>query len=125
MTDVVVEVQTGRVVVGASFEASVVRSNARRMTEEVQSPTRPPPPRQARLLLRYALPLKHQEDLIGDLEEEYYTRWLPEEGLREARRLYWSHAIRSIAPMLWTAVKTSGIVTLILGAADWLRDRFG
>jgi hypothetical protein len=92
---------------------------------EVQTTTAPRPPREAKLLLRYALPRKHQEDIVGDLEEAYYTEWLPEHGSREAQRLYWWHAIRSIAPMLWSGVKTSGIIAAILGAADWLRDRLG
>jgi hypothetical protein len=82
--------------------------------------SRPAPPREAKLLLRYALPRKHQEHIIGDLEEAYYTEWLPEHGPRQARRLYWWHATRSIAPMLWTAAKTSGIITVIVGAAQWL-----
>ena len=93
------------------------------ITGSIASP--PAPPREAKLLLRYALPRKHQEYIIGDLEEAYYTEWLPEHGARQARRLYWWHAIRSIAPMLWTAVKRSGIITGIVGAADWFRDRLG
>jgi len=92
---------------------------------KVQATTPPPPPRQAKLLLRYALPRKHQEHIIGDLQEAYYTEWLAEHGPKEARRMYWWHAIRSIAPMLWTTVKRAGIIMAILGAADWLRDRLG
>jgi hypothetical protein len=83
------------------------------------------PPPQANLLLRYVLPRKHHEHIVGDLEEAYYTEWLPAHGPREARRLYWWHASRSIVPMLWTGVKRSTIITAILGAADWLRDRLG
>lgn len=92
---------------------------------EVQTTTASPPPREAKLLLRYALPRKHQEHIIGDLQEAYSTEWLPEHGPRDARRLYWWHAIWSIAPMLWTGVRRSAIITAILGAADWLRDRLG
>jgi hypothetical protein len=40
----------------------------------------PPPPQQVKLLLRYALRRKHQEHIIGDLEEAYYAEWLPEHG---------------------------------------------
>jgi hypothetical protein len=83
------------------------------------------PPLQAERLLNYVLPRARREEILGDLQEDYYTTWLPKFGPQEARRLYWLHTIRSIAPMLWTGVKRSGIITALLGAADWLRDRLG
>jgi hypothetical protein len=92
---------------------------------EVQAPTEPPRPRRAELLLNYILPKVRREEILGDLQEDYDTTWLPKFGPRQARRLYWWHAIRSIAPMLWTAVKKWGIITFIIGAAHWLRDRLG
>jgi hypothetical protein len=85
----------------------------------------PPPPLAAERLLHYLLPRARREEILGDLQEDYYTTWLHKFGPREARRLYWWHALRSIAPMLWSAVKTSGIVTLIIRTADWLRERLG
>jgi hypothetical protein len=92
---------------------------------ESQATPPAPPPRHAERLLNYVLPRARREEILGDLEEDYYTKWLPKYGAQEARRLYWADAIRSIAPLLWTAVKRSGIIAAILGAADWLRDRLG
>jgi hypothetical protein len=92
---------------------------------EVQALTPPPPPRHAERLLNYVLPRARREEILGDLEEDYYTKWVPKYGFQEARRLYWSDAIRSIAPMLWSGVKGSGIIAAILGVAEWLRDRLG
>ena len=63
----------------------------------------PPPPHQppaaAERLLRWVLPLKLQESVLGDLAEHYQTALL-QSGSREARRLYWWHALRSAAA-LW------------------------
>jgi hypothetical protein len=105
-----------------------VLQQIRQIIDEVEEEDQlqpPPPPRQAERLLNYVLPRTRREEILGDLEEDYYNKWLPKYGVDEARRLYWADAIRSIAPMLWTAVKRSGIITFILGAADWLRDRLG
>ena len=85
----------------------------------------PPPPQTAERLLHYLLPRARREDTLGDLQEDYYTTWVPKFGPPEACLLYWWHALRSIGPMLWTAVRTSGIVTLIVAVADWVRDKLG
>jgi Heavy metal associated domain 2 len=90
-----------------------------------QTPAATPPPRQAERLLYYVLPRERRENVIGCLEEDYYTTWLPKFGPDEARRMYWSDAIRSIAPMLWTGLRRSAIIAAALGVADWLRDRLG
>jgi len=84
----------------------------------------PRPPRSARLLLRYLLPFR-DHSIIGDLDEEFHTKWLPEEGIRHARRLYCEHAIRSIAPMLWVALRRSAIFTAIVRTAQWLSGSSG
>jgi hypothetical protein len=83
------------------------------------------PPLKAERLLNYVLPRARREEILGDLEEDYHTNWLPKFGHREARRLYWWHAIRSTGPMLWIGLKASGIITVLLGAARWLRDYLG
>jgi hypothetical protein len=85
----------------------------------------PPPPRRAELLLHYVLPRARRVEVLGDLEEDYQQEWLPKYGPHHARRMYWRHALRSITPLLWMAIKRWGLITLILGAADWLRDRLG
>jgi hypothetical protein len=61
-------------------------------TMETQAPP-PAPPQHAELLLHYALPRARREEILGDLEEDYYTEWLPKFGPREAQRLYWCNAV--------------------------------
>ena len=111
-------------ILGLLFTNGVITAIPEALAHD-QMPGSTPPPRRAKLLLRYALPRKDQEHIIGDLEEAYHIEWLPEHGFRKARRLYWWHAIRSIAPMLSTGLRRSAIITALLGAADWLRDRLG
>ena len=76
-----------------------------------------PPPAAAERLLRWVLPLKLQEPILGDLTE-LYADTCATFGAREARRLYWWHAIRSIVPvvMCWSIVAT---------ALEWLRRWLG
>ncbi len=78
------------------------------------------PPAAAERLLRWVLPLKLQDPLLGDLAE-MYADCREKFGEREARRLYWWHALRSIAPLLRQAVMRW---TLIATAAEWLRRAF-
>ena len=79
-----------------------------------------PPIAPAERCLCYLLPRRQREAILGDLEEDYRTNFLPKFGAREARRMYWSHFIRSAAatvpPWLWAA---------ILGAVGWLWSKRG
>jgi len=50
------------------------------------------PPKLAECLISL-IPVKHREDLAGDLEEDYWNRFVPRHGARVARRLYWLHAV--------------------------------
>ena len=74
------------------------------------------PPAAAERLLRWVLPLKVQEPILGDLAEMYADA--AKSSVREARALYWWHALRSIVPvvMRWSVVAT---------AVEWLRRWFG
>jgi hypothetical protein len=76
-----------------------------------------PPPAAAERLLRWVLPLKVQEPVLGDLAE-MHAETSAKFGMREARRLYWWHAVRSIAPVAlrWSIVAT---------AVEWVRRTFG
>jgi hypothetical protein len=79
------------------------------------------PPRGAERLLYYLLPRRQQADILGDLAEMYadtYAKF----GPQEARRLYWWHATRSIAPVLRRAAAKWSIVAAI---AELLRRTFG
>jgi hypothetical protein len=79
-----------------------------------QHPIAAGPPRSAERLLYYMLPRKARIAILGDLAEDYWSDFLPKFGAREARRLYWWHAIRSIAAMVtrWSIVAT---------VVEWLR----
>jgi hypothetical protein len=65
------------------------------------------PPRLADLLISL-IPLKHRETLAGDLEEDYWTRFIPRHGLRMARVLYCVQAIYAFLGFL--ARPLTGIV---------------
>ena len=90
--------------------------------EPIGSPTpAPAPPRGAERLLYYLLPRHHEADILGDLSEMYadtYTKF----GPQEARRLYWWHAIRSIAPVLRRAAARWSVAAAV---AELLRRTFG
>jgi hypothetical protein len=57
------------------------------------------PPRAAQFLVSL-VPIKHRENLLGDLEEEYRTRFIPQHGLRKAAFLYWLQAIYAFVGFL-------------------------
>jgi hypothetical protein len=46
------------------------------------------PPQIADLLVSL-IPVKHRENLVGDLEDDYWNRFIPRHGPRRARALYW------------------------------------
>jgi hypothetical protein len=75
----------------------------------------PPPPATAERLACYLLPKRQRETILGDLEEDYRTTFLPKFGPQEARRMYWSQFIRSVAALMpgwiWAAAG---------GAIGWL-----
>ena len=59
------------------------------------------------------IPKKDRDNLVGDLEEEFFTRMLPRYGPKSARRWYWEQVIVSLGPILWTQVKhVAGLVLL-------------
>jgi hypothetical protein len=49
------------------------------------------PPRTAKVLV-LLIPRKFRENLLGDLEEEFNEIFVPQYGLKAAKRLYWWHA---------------------------------
>jgi len=69
-------------------------------------------PSSARLLL-LVIPRKVRENLVGDLEEEFLTRVLPNYGLTLARKWYWQQVITSLCPIVWEQFKrVAGLVLL-------------
>jgi len=65
------------------------------------------PPQLAEFLLAL-IPVKHRENLQGDLEQEYRNRFIPRHGLRKARFLYWVQVIYAFLGFL--ARPLAGIV---------------
>jgi hypothetical protein len=57
------------------------------------------PPKTAGLLLSF-IPVKYRDNLLGDLEEDYWTRLVPKHGLRWARVCYWFQAIYALSAFL-------------------------
>jgi hypothetical protein len=71
------------------------------------------PPRTAQFVL-LLIPKKNREHLVGDLEEEYRTKVLPEWGRFRAQFLYWEQTAIAVICYLWPVLKR------ILGlAAIW------
>ena len=62
------------------------------------------PPRPAGLILSFLLPRKHQEEIVGDLQEEYRAVVLPKIGRSKANLWYWAQCLGSIVPILATAI---------------------
>jgi hypothetical protein len=57
------------------------------------------PPRLADFLISM-IPVKHRENLAGDLEQDYRNRLIPRHGLRTARFLYWVQVIYAFSGFL-------------------------
>jgi hypothetical protein len=121
LADAVKRVQAhDTVVVGLDAVSVVVAAVEASDTAVMVGKVSPPDaslPMTAERLLRWALPLKEQAPVLGDLAE-MHAEARATFGEAEARRLYWWHAIRSIAPvvMRWSVVAT---------IAEWLWRRFG
>jgi hypothetical protein len=67
------------------------------------------PPKLAEFFM-LLLPTKYRENLIGDAEEEYWTRSLPRFGARKARLIFWAQAIH--AWLVFLARPLAGIAGL-------------
>jgi Bacterial sugar transferase len=83
------------------------------------------PPKCAQRLLFWLLPLDRQEELIGDLDEKYRTKLLPDYGCREADLWYWWQTIRSIAPLLRRTLLRWSLFAGLVKAAGWMWERIG
>ncbi len=67
------------------------------------------------------MPKRDREYILGDLEEEFRTDFLPKFGPEKARRLYWWHAVRSVF-----AVALGRVRWLIrVAAVGWLVGKLG
>lgn len=62
------------------------------------------PPQFAEYVL-LLIPKKNREHLIGDLEEEYRTKVLPEWGPLRARIFYWEQTAVAVVCYLWPVLK--------------------
>lgn len=71
------------------------------------------PPALAQFLLAL-VPVRHRETMLGDLEEEYWTRLVPKYGFRKARFWYWVQASYEIGGFI------TRILAGIAGIA-WIR----
>jgi hypothetical protein len=72
----------------------------------------PPPPAAGEWLLTLLIRGRRAEALLGDLEE-LYRRDCDARGIRRASWLYWARALKSLGPLLWSAIKKIGIVAAV------------
>lgn len=80
-----------------------------------QKPAQPlaRPPKTARLLVRLTVRAGDQEALLGDMEEMYHNA-LRDHGRTWAAICYYAQAVRSLLPLLWTSLKSAGVITAAL-----------
>ena len=82
------------------------------------------PPKLAEFFM-LLLPMKYRENLVGDAEEEYWTRSLPRFGARKARLIFWTQAIHAwlmflarplagIAGLAWVGKIVDAIISKLL-----------
>jgi ABC-type Mn2+/Zn2+ transport system ATPase subunit len=82
------------------------------------------PPKVAEFFM-LLLPMKYRESLIGDAEEEYWTRSLPRFGARKARLIFWIQAIHAwqmflarplagIAGLAWIGKIVDAVISRLL-----------
>jgi hypothetical protein len=76
------------------------------------------PPFAAEWLIALLMSSRRAAALLGDLEEKF-NRNIESRGVRRARALYWSEALRSIGPILWAKAKKLGVIAVI--AEMWRR----
>ena len=92
------------------------------VTQHVESEINPP--KQAEMLLHFALPKCDRECMIGDLEEEYRTIILPKYGARVAARWYWWQAVRSVVAASGARVRVWLSFGGLARAAGWIVEKF-
>ena len=78
------------------------------------------PPEHAELLL-HLVPRRDREYILGDLEEDFRTAFLPKFGPEKARRLYWWHAVRSVLAVVLGRVRW----LIRVAAVGWLVGKLG
>jgi hypothetical protein len=60
------------------------------------------------------MPKTNREYLLGDIEEEYWTKVLPLYGARKARLWYWKQVVVSLLPSLWNQFKSVARAVLFI-----------
>lgn len=65
------------------------------------------PPASADKLGYFLLSLEQQNEVLGDLKDQYTKVWLPESGLILARCYYVWHMLRASIPLRWLAIVAS------------------
>ena len=66
-----------------------------------EGPVYPVPPSLPRLILSFFLPIKLQDPVLGDLEEEYVARSLTKNSWFQTNGWYWLQALSSACVFFW------------------------
>lgn len=90
---------------------ALARDNALDLPKQIAAP-----PASAEWLLTLLLKRHRVDALLGDLEELFH-RDCGARGDRRARWLYWARVLRSVAPLLWSAIKKAGIFAAVADVA--------
>jgi hypothetical protein len=88
-------------------EKGVNKTDASKRTAKANPPRAlgPDHPPQLAEFILFLIPKRSREYLIGDLEEEYRTKMLPEFGSFRANILYWEQTMVAIICYLWPVLK--------------------
>lgn len=73
-----------------------------RISSELRRPKRPPRLAEFALML---IPRRSREHLVGDLEEEFRTKMLPEYGRFFAWLWYWEQTVIAVGCYVWPVIK--------------------
>ena len=73
------------------------------------------PPAIAEIVLALAVRGRQREAIVGDMDERFGAS-AKKLGRKRAARLYWAEVIRSVAPLLWAAIKRLGIAAALVDA---------
>ena len=104
------------VIIAAHYGAQALELGSR--PEELEEAVNPP---QSAELLLHLMPERDREYILGDLEEDFRTDFLPKFGPEKARRLYWWHAVRSVLAVVLGRVRW----LIRVAAVGWLLGKLG
>jgi hypothetical protein len=70
------------------------------------------PPAAPEWIVSCLVPKKTRDAILGDMKERFHDN-LDQGSSARAKRLYWADAVRSVAPLVWRAIKRVGTLAMM------------